>query len=84
MIELAGSALATICGGANTDTTVSGPGVRVHQSESDYARCVRTVVRQVDQAYPRPWPWQSDPHAKERLDATVDGLRRACGVPGQS
>lgn len=84
MIELSPAALIQIIGGASSETSVASPFVNVQTRESDYARCVQTVTGQVDQAYPRPWPWQDDTQAQSRLKATVDGLRQACGVPGKS
>lgn len=83
MIALADDALDAILGGATSTRQIQTPLASGSVTESDYARCVDTVQRQANEAYPRPaWPWQQDANARPRAQTVLEALPRVCGVPG--
>ena len=84
MIGLADAELAAVTGGESSTTEVRLPFGSGRTTQSDYARCVDTVQRQVTEAHPRPsWPWQHDTNAPARTRAMLEAMPRVCGVPGQ-
>lgn len=77
--------LATVVAAGSSTTSTDTPLVRTQTTQTDYAKCVDTVVRQTATQYPstQPWwnPFGTDTNAGPRARATVDNMRRVCGLP---
>jgi hypothetical protein len=77
--------LAGVSGGEQSTTSFRAPGVSYSSSQSDYAKCVDTVVRETAAAYPstRPFynPFAADTNAGPRAAETVRRMRQTCGLP---
>lgn len=85
LLALAPDLLAGVHGG--DQSTVSGgvPGVQYSSSQSDYAKCVDTVRDNTAAQYPstKPWynPFATDTNAAPRGAATIENMRKTCGLP---
>ena len=85
MIELAPELLACVVGGDTSGHDVSTPIFSASNRQTDYSRCIDTVRSQTAQQYPstRPWynPFATDTNAGPRAQATMDNMRKYCGLP---
>ena len=70
--------------GSSTRTTVA-PGVRSDKSQTDYAKCVETVLSQAPREIPSTksrWnPFGTDGNEGRRDRNTIDRLQSTCGLP---
>jgi hypothetical protein len=85
VIELARELLAAVVGGDTSERGFSVPLFSLTNRQTDYSRCVDQVVAQTAQQYPSTWHWYwpfgSDRNATPRAQATMDNMRRVCGLP---
>lgn len=77
--------LGGIVGAASSTRTTAVPGYRSERSQTDYARCVETVLAQAPREVPStksPWnPFGTDANAGRRDRNTIERLRSTCGLP---
>jgi hypothetical protein len=79
------SLLELVTGGAGTTTTTEAPFYKRTTTTSDYKACVDQVKQSANEQYPSTaswWnPWSTETNAGPRAQATVENMRKTCGLP---
>jgi hypothetical protein len=85
MTNIDSADLAGVLGAGTSTTTTVLPGYRSESRETDYKKCVATVLEQAPKEVPStasPWnPFATDANAGSRDRNTVGRIRTTCGPP---